>query len=70
MELKNMFARTLFLSVFFLVSADAYGDLVDMTSQVFGTQTTRNILPMAFLGKNFTVFSLAAVVNDSQCQML
>ena len=54
MELKNMFARTLFLSVFFLVSADAYGDLVDMTSQVFGTQTTRNILPMAFLGKNVT----------------
>ena len=59
MRLKVFLVSWCFLTLTVAISSSSDENLMtDMTEAVFGTQTSRNIFPMAFLGKSFSQKSL------------
>ena len=56
MRVKVFLLSWCFLTLTVAISSSSSSDenlMTDMTEAVFGTQTSRNIFPMAFLGKLF-----------------
>jgi hypothetical protein len=51
MRATKGFQLTIFILSFFFVAINGSSQLLDKTDEVFGTQVSLDMLPMAFLGK-------------------